>query len=68
MQPSLTMDKQTILRVEAKRDDELLPMNAMQGNIGDFDITVARDGAETRDNLFSTGACNDRNIKIKPQF
>jgi two-component system response regulator len=56
-----------ILLVEDNPDDEALTLRALRkANVGN-DVVVVRDGAETLDFLFGTGAHAGRDTSVMPQ-
>jgi two-component system, response regulator len=58
---------ETILLVEDNPDDELLTRRALKKSNICNEVVVARDGAETLDYLFLTGAYEGRNPLAMPQ-
>ncbi len=62
------MDDKSILLVEDNPDDELLTTRALKKNHILNKVVITRDGAETLDYLFGTGAYADRDIRVMPQI
>ncbi len=58
---------ETILLVEDNPDDELLTLRTLKKNNICNEVVVARDGDETRDYLFATGAYEGRDLHTMPQ-
>jgi len=62
------MNHKIILLVEDNLDDELLTTRALKKNHILNEVVIMRDGAETLDYLFGTGAYADRDIRVMPQI
>ena len=62
------MESATILLVEDNPDDQALTLRALRKNNLGNKVFVARDGAETLDFLFCTGAYADRDPHDMPQI
>jgi two-component system, response regulator len=60
------MPEKIIMLVEDNPDDEALTLRALKKNNIQNAVMVARDGVETLDYLFATGAYADRDPSLKP--
>ncbi len=60
-------EKKIILLVEDNPDDEFLTLEALKDNHIKNEVTVAHDGEEALDFLFSRGQYKDRDSTIMPQ-
>jgi len=58
------MNHKIILLVEDNLDDELLTTRALKKNHILNEVVIMRDGAETLDYLFGTGAYAGRDIRV----
>ena len=60
------MGDKIILLVEDNADDEALTLRALKKNNIRNEVVIARDGAETLDYFFATGAYAGRDLSIMP--